>query len=355
MFGEIRSAAQRAPGEAAWEAICEAVEAIEPARLREEVVPYLNAHLRHWPDAARCVPARWLRAIARDEPAPIEALAITRRLVLRAAGVRDMVLFGLLERFEQLSQLGALRILDLSSCGLQGVDLFVLGNAPIWRHVTTLDLSHNALDTQAVEDLLFANVDLTDRAPLHTLSLAWNFICDGGVEALLDEGLHLHKTLTTLDLRNNRLGTSWPACSRWLHQAVSMSQLHTLRLGWNALGDAGVRALLAAPWQASLTALDLSENGITDAGAEALLDDPRVGQLHTLDLFGNELGIASARVIAASAHLSGLRELELSANPIGHAGRRLIMRAAHLPLRLRRQAEDWERLEPDDDDEPLDV
>ena len=350
MFGEIRSAAQRAPGEAAWEAICAAVEAVEPARLREEVVPYLNAHLRHWPDAARRVPARWLRALWRGEPAPIEALAITRRLELRG-GVRATELAAL----ARLPQLGGLSSLALRSCGLRAADLVALEGAPLWASLTSLDLSHNALNREAMRAL----APWLARGHLEHLTLAWNFITDAGAEALLGGEVAdapFGDALLTLDLSNNHLGERPDVCARWLVSAMRrLPALHTLRLGWNALGDAGLRALLRAPWPTTLRALDLSENGLTDAGAQALLDDPRVGQLLTLDLFGNALGIASAEAVATSAHLSDLRELELSANPIGHAGRRLIMRAAHLPLRLRRQAEDWERLEPDDEDEPLDM
>jgi hypothetical protein len=72
------------------------------------------------------------------------------------------------------------------------------------------------------------------------------------------------------------------------------------------LGDAGVEALAASPYLASLTTLDLSSIEIGDAGVQALAASPHLANLTELRLYNNRIGEAGARALAASPHLKGV-------------------------------------------------
>ncbi len=71
--------------------------------------------------------------------------------------------------------------------------------------------------------------------------------------------------------------------------------LFALELGDNALGDAGLTLLAAAPILGQLRWLDLSRNKIGDAGARALASSPHVDKLEHLDMFGNPCDLAALR------------------------------------------------------------
>jgi uncharacterized protein (TIGR02996 family) len=72
--------------------------------------------------------------------------------------------------------------------------------------------------------------------------------------------------------------------------------LFALELADNALGDAGVKLLAAAPILGQLRWLDLSRNQIGDVGARALAESPHLDRIEHLDVFGNPLGDGLARL-----------------------------------------------------------
>jgi uncharacterized protein (TIGR02996 family) len=152
--------------------------------------------------------------------------------------------------------------------------------------------------------------------------------------------------LTSLDLRNNRLGdeglaelapllqrlgslrVSYNCISaagiRRLAQ-VSASRLHTLDLSWNALGDAGAEALAAWPGAATLTGLDLCYAELGDAAAEALARSPYLRSLTVLNLGSNHIGPRGARALAESPYLGSLTALNLGHNlRVGAPGARAL-------------------------------
>ena len=76
-----------------------------------------------------------------------------------------------------------------------------------------------------------------------------------------------YSNISTLDLRGNEIGDQG---AKTLASALPASQLTTLRLGWNGIGVEGAKALASALPGSQLTTLILGENEIGDQGAKAL-------------------------------------------------------------------------------------
>jgi Leucine-rich repeat (LRR) protein len=111
--------------------------------------------------------------------------------------------------------------------------------------------------------------------------------------------------LTSLTLVGNGIGDAGAA------SLAALTQLTSLNLGGNKIGDAGAASLAALT---QLTSLTLGGNKIGDAGAASLA---ALTQLTSLNLRGNEIGAAGAASLAA---LTQLTSLKLWGNKIGDAG-----------------------------------
>jgi hypothetical protein len=148
---------------------------------------------------------------------------------------------------------------------------------------------------------------------------------DEGAEALA--GSPYLKRLTTLDLYESGLEV---AGVRALARSASLAGLTTLVLGGACRevdGDAWAAALVEPPAQlARLKYLHLSFNSIGDAGVRALAAAPQLACLTTLDLTSNQCGGEGARALVDSAHLRGLRALKLRGNPLDANARSLLRR-----------------------------
>jgi hypothetical protein len=103
----------------------------------------------------------------------------------------------------------------------------------------------------------------------------------------------------------------------------------TLNLSVNHLGDAGARALAAAP-PGALRRLFLRDNQVGDTGAEALARAPHVWRLADLDLAENQIGDSGAKALA-EAPWTRLEYLNLRENAVGTAGARALLALARLP------------------------
>jgi internalin A len=124
------------------------------------------------------------------------------------------------------------------------------------------------------------------------------------VEALAERLGELTQ-LTSLDLRYNQIGDAGAA------SLAALTQLTSLDLGGNQIGAAGAASLAALT---QLTCLNLDNNQIGDAGAASLA---ALKQLTSLDLWGNKIGAAGAASLAA---LKQLTSLNLGYNKIGDEG-----------------------------------
>jgi hypothetical protein len=99
--------------------------------------------------------------------------------------------------------------------------------------------------------------------------------------------------LQSLNLESNRLGAD--GCRALA--ATELPSLRELDLGNNPIRDAGLTAVLAAPWFGQLNALGVGT--ITDRGAEALAASPAARGLRRLILPAGLTPRAAAAVVAA--------------------------------------------------------
>jgi hypothetical protein len=123
-----------------------------------------------------------------------------------------------------------------------------------------------------------------------------------------------------------------------LANASTLDGLTTLDLYRCSIGPAGVRALATSPNLAGVRDLVLGgnsevdeEEGVGDALAAALAGpDVRMTRLERLHLSYCRIGDAGARALAAAPALAALRSLDLAYNQIGHAGARALAESPHL-------------------------
>ena len=118
---------------------------------------------------------------------------------------------------------------------------------------------------------------------LSSLDLSMNEIGDAGVEAVANGSL----SLKSLYLLGCQIG---PAGAKTLAKAKPLANLEVLALSGNNLGDAGAQALAKSTALRNLHTLDLCANGIGDSGALALAQSNQLKKLKVLELFGNEIG-----------------------------------------------------------------
>ncbi|CAD8170594.1 unnamed protein product [Paramecium pentaurelia] len=113
-----------------------------------------------------------------------------------------------------------------------------------YPNIGILDLKGNNIGSNGFIDIFQA---LKTNISLRTLTLQWNQICaNNNLKALelLYQVMSINKSITHIDLQNNRLNTT---CAGLLANIIRNNpQLRTLDLRWNELGNQGVRLLIPA-------------------------------------------------------------------------------------------------------------
>ncbi|MEN8236243.1 MAG: hypothetical protein ABFQ95_01645 [Pseudomonadota bacterium] len=135
---------------------------------------------------------------------------------------------------------------------------------------------------------------------LTSLRLGSNNIGDTGAKALA-----LLNNLTSLDLYGNKIGDTGAKALALLNNLTSLD------LRSNKIGDTGAKALTLLT---NLTSLNLWSNEIGDEGAKALT---LLTNLTSLNLWSNEIGYEGAKALTL---LTNLTSLELWGNKIGDEG-----------------------------------
>lgn len=230
-FGELRSLFATTPSAEGFAAICEHVSAAlaqDAARTSQELFPFLKAQLRAWPASIKLAPARWVERALDGAPSP--GLSLCTRLDLSMIYLEA----DQLERLLSISELGALRVLNLWSMGLAERQLIALFKSPYCPQLSVLNLSRNHLDDAAVVRLFRAS---------------GRFI-----------------KLKRLSLAQNDLGAG---CTGAIVAAPLIERLSHLNLYGNHIGDEGALRLSEAPIKGPLD-LELRENAISASGAQAL-------------------------------------------------------------------------------------
>jgi hypothetical protein len=150
---------------------------------------------------------------------------------------------------------------------------------------------------------------------VYTLNLEYNEIGDAGVIELAKAlpGTQVH----TLNLWYNQIGASGV---KELAKALPGTQVHTLNLWYNEIGAAGARELAKALPSTQVHTLNLESNEIGDQGARELAKALPSTQVHTLYLWGNEIGDAGALELAKALPSTQVHTLNLESNEIGDQG-----------------------------------
>jgi len=137
-----------------------------------------------------------------------------------------------------------------------------------------------------IKELRLLSKALRTNSTLTTLNLKENKIGDAGAQAL-SEALETNKTMTTLDLSDNEIGD---AGAQALSDALMTNNILTLLgLKKNKIGDAGAQALSEAlKTNKTLTKLDLQDNSIWFKGLVAFSEALQTNvTLVTLTMWSN--------------------------------------------------------------------
>lgn len=125
-----------------------------------------------------------------------------------------------------------------------------------------LDLRGNDVRGRGARSL--ARVLVSERGGVRSLNLEWNLLgADGGRGAAeLAAGVADSRTLSHLDLKNNRLGPeAGESLARGIARSASLSHVD---LRWNSLGSSGARHIAAAlRTNRSVTVCQLAGNGVS--------------------------------------------------------------------------------------------
>jgi len=133
--------------------------------------------------------------------------------------------------------------------------------------------------------------------------------------------------LVSLSLTDNGIGDVGITS---LASSSNFSQLQTLSLSHNKISFKGVNSLSCSPHLSKLTNLSLNDNEIGWEGAKSLSTSGNVKHLKKLMLNGCKIGNKGLKYISDSTELSNLMELGLSKNEIGNKGISLLSKSIHV-------------------------
>jgi uncharacterized protein (TIGR02996 family) len=219
--------------------------------------------------------------------------------------------------------LSTLRTLDLGGCRLGGAGLHLLARSPHLANVTTLVLNQTGIgfpDLRALAD----SPSLKALTSLGLHGGFGSQYEDAGNIGLTGIRTLTHipalSELTALDLGSNAVNKQ---AVRELLSSRQMSRLRMLVLDDNEIETADLEAFAVARTLPRLTHLNLGDNKIGDQGLRALASSP-LADLVRLDLPNCDLTAAGFQHLARSRPLQELLEklriLNLNNNRLGDAG-----------------------------------
>lgn len=132
-FGQLREFLQTPPADQRWGQLCMLLEDFSGHELLELALPYVEAHLKRWPDLERRAPMLWLNRALEGRPEP--RLQLCRTLHTNRQLTRDQAL-GL----AQSEDLDHIRALNLTQNNTQAEHLELLTKARWWDELMTLTL-----------------------------------------------------------------------------------------------------------------------------------------------------------------------------------------------------------------------
>ncbi|HKB05988.1 MAG TPA: TIGR02996 domain-containing protein [Gemmataceae bacterium] len=239
---------------------------------------------------------------------------------LRALRVRNLYLAGRLDAFFDLPLLSTLRTLELTGLEFESEGAAALARSEVLGNLRELILNENYVGVQGMAALAGAR-SLQNLTRLSVRGMRGGSYSDDptvraeGVEHLA--GSHVFQHLTTLDLSGNEIDDD---AIGHLLRSPHLVNLKELNLAGNDLSDVGLEALAEEGWEMRLESLDLSGNPIGDFGARHLAAAEVLGELAALNLSRCEVGHVGAMALARSEWYGGLRLLHVDDNSVGPLG-----------------------------------
>lgn len=336
-FGELRSLLHGGdPSPEVWARLCARLERWERAPLEQTALPYLQSHLRRWPDWMRISPRAWLELRLAGAEVPtwpiVRAVACDGRVLdrklcdqltedllrppissLRARGVhiggKEM------RELSEAATIEQLRHMDWSMTPLEATEIKALAQSPRLGQLERLELSGCPLANEGITHL--ARVE-TLRS-LHTLHLANTRIGLLGLARLSEAPFG--RQLRQLDLSDNHLGRRG---ADMLSSAPALRGLTWLKLHHCGLDAGAVEALCQRAQLEELVELDLGHNHLRSEGLMTLAQAPLLQSVEVLRLGSNRIGDEGIEALIASAHSDRLRRIQLHWNPVTKRSRRLL-------------------------------
>lgn len=330
VFGEIRSITQGSPSEAAWWRLTRLCDRVPPARLGE-LIPYVDASLRAWPDRLRIAPRRWIEQAMTGAHTP--QLALSRHLhlldPLPAGEARTFrAIQPSFERavFERTLAPAILPVRIPNAHELIPTLVDAAGGWP-WTALTTDRLDALASREEVAQLTALRVIRWHERNDAHVLA-AFERMDPARVEQLAlpalgtDEAMlrqlrgRVWPRLRVLDLGMRSTDTA--LCEGWRDVADVLPALEYLSLDATYSGDhseepelARMAWLARATMPETLRALDLTSTLLYIADepeglAEALSTIPWTGQLHALSLQDHPVTEPTMRWLADQRHLRAL-------------------------------------------------
>lgn len=151
-FGDLRSLLGQKPSALGFARQCRALEQmweLEPARVNQELVPYMERALEGWPDELRVHPIFWLRHWYPAAPVDFEPVRLVRVLNLE----QQRLGAALIARLAELEAWHGVLSLNLSGNLLDAEAIKPLASIP-FRALRALNLSQNPLESDAIASLL---------------------------------------------------------------------------------------------------------------------------------------------------------------------------------------------------------
>lgn len=310
--GLILGLCAQAPAAEAWEAMCAAVDGLEPGAL-ESLHPTVSRLLESWPIALRSAPQHWMAQAAEEKAAPglrwVRSLPLHRQWKGREPSFISHII--------ACCHPGSIAALDLAYNGL-GPELgHAIAHSPGIEGLQTLNLSRNGLGDDGLAALLEGPYTLRE------LNLYGNDLTDVSASRLVRAGCA--QNLQALSLSSNQL--SGDAAG----ELVTLDALRSLNLSWNSKLSEAVVETLARASSLALDRLELCGTGaITPSSVQELLAAPHLSTLTFLNLGYNDTGAVLGEALRSATHLTDLCELQIESNALGPEGARAALEGKHL-------------------------
>ncbi|MCH8157579.1 MAG: hypothetical protein IID18_07500, partial [Nitrospinae bacterium] len=188
-------------------------------------------------------------------------------------------------------------ILKLSGKYYSTDEITVLTRSSQLGPVRILDLSDNQIGDSALKIL----VEAEQLQNLEELNLGINFITSQGVQEWAASGNVALKNLKALFLSDNKL---IDASLSDLIRSPNFPNLESLDVGWMEAGNETARALGESDAMPRLKKLQLERSYIDGEGIRELVRGKIAGRLEELNLAANKLGDEGAKILAGASNLT---------------------------------------------------